>query len=112
MVPNVHSPNVLVVEPYTDLRDGIVDTLQRLDYVCDSVATPVAATLKLHERDYDYVVLTVDAGGATDALVATLDAHRHVLLLTDDDPREMSAHDHSVLRKPFGRDELAAHFGR
>lgn len=105
-------PNVLVVEPYADLRAGIVAVLDRLDYVCDAVATADQAALRLHEHDYAYVVVDIDDDTAEPLaeLVTSLDAHANVILITDCDPRDVRSHDHAVLRKPFAREELVAQF--
>jgi DNA-binding response OmpR family regulator len=97
-------PSVLVVEPYADLRAGIVSTLERRDYVCDAVATPEAAALMLREHHYAYVVVDVDAPQATDELVSSLSHESNVILITDADD------DEQMLRKPFSRDELLARF--
>ena len=104
-------PNVLVVEPYADLRDGIVTALQRIAYSCDAVASARDAVLKLHDHDYEYVVLDIDDNGAPmAALVSSLAAHGNLILITDRDPRDVRAGDAAVLRKPFAREELVAHF--
>ena len=101
------SPTVLVVESYPDLRAGIVDVLQRSHFDCDAVATTGAATLKLREHDYAYVVVDVDP--STEAFVRSLDPGAHVILLSDD-AREARTNDFAVLQKPFSRDELLAQF--
>lgn len=102
------SPNVLVVEPYADLRSGIVATLERRHFECDGVATADAAALKLREHDYAYVV--VDADPSTEAFVSSLDPGAHVILLSDDETREPRRNVYAVLQKPFSRDELLAQF--
>jgi DNA-binding response OmpR family regulator len=106
------SPNVLVVEPYADLRAGIVAALQKLALSCDAVATAGDAVLKLHDHDYTYVVLDIDETGGTsmDDLVSSLNAHENLILITDSDPRDVRSGDAAVLRKPFAREELIAHF--
>jgi DNA-binding response OmpR family regulator len=110
MVPNV-LPHVLVVEPYDDLRDGIVAALQQIAYSCDAVESAGDAVLKLHDRDYEYVVLDVAGTGALMAdLVSSLATHRHLILITDGDPRDVRTGHAAVLRKPFAREELVAHF--
>lgn len=110
MVPHL-LPHVLVVEPYADLRDGIVAALQRLDYSCDAVESAGDAVLKLHDRDYEYVVLDIaDSGAPMAALVSSLASHDNLILITDCDPRDVRAGDAAVLRKPFAREELVAHF--
>jgi DNA-binding response OmpR family regulator len=101
-------PSVLVVEPYADLRSGIVSTLQRRNYICDAVATPEAAALMLRDHEYAYVLVDVDAPEATDELVSSLGAAANVILITDEDARDDS--EHHMLRKPFSRDELLAQF--
>ena len=101
------SPNVLVVEPYADLRSGIVATLERRHFECDSVGTADAAALKLREHDYAYVVVDVDP--STEAFVSSLDPDAHVILLSDD-ARQARTNDFAVLQKPFSRDELLAQF--
>ncbi|HYH06828.1 MAG TPA: hypothetical protein VEK11_07150 [Thermoanaerobaculia bacterium] len=103
--------HVLVVEPYADLRAGIVSVLQRIEYSCDAVGTVRDAVLRLHDHDYDYVVLDIDDPSAPMRdLVTSLDAHANLILITDRDPRELRAGDHAVLRKPFAREELVAYF--
>lgn len=102
------APSVLVVEPYPDLRDGIVTTLRRRDYVCDAVDTPAAAALMLRKNDYAYVVVDADVPELTTEMVSLLSPHSNVILITEDEACE-SEH---VLRKPFGRDELLAQFVR
>jgi DNA-binding response OmpR family regulator len=102
-------PSVLVVEPYDDLRSGIVSALQRRNYVCDAVASPAAAALMLRDHDYAYVVVDVDVPQPTRELVSSLPAEANVILITDDDAGES---EHHLLRKPFGRDELLAQFVR
>jgi DNA-binding response OmpR family regulator len=101
-------PNVLVVEPYADLRASIVTVLQRRHFQCDSVATADAALLKLREQHYAYLVVDVDP--TTDAFVASLDPDAKVILLSDDDPREPRANEFAMLQKPFSREELLAQF--
>ena len=103
-------PSVLVVEPYADLRAGIVSTLQRGNYVCDAVATPGDAALMLRDHDYAYVVVDVDVPEATGELVSSLCEESNVILITDQD--EKAQGEHHMLRKPFSRDELLAHFVR
>jgi len=103
-------PSVLVVEPYDDLRAGIVSVLQRRNYVCDAVSTPDAAALMLRDHDYAYVVVDVDAPQPTNELVSSLPAESNIILITDDDNEGDS--DHPLLRKPFSRDELLARFVR
>ena len=103
-------PSVLVVEPYADLRAGIVSTLQRGNYVCDAVATPDDAALMLRDHDYAYVVVDVDVPDATSELVSSLSEESNVILITDEE--EDAVQGEHVLRKPFGRDELLAHFVR
>ena len=102
------APSVLVVEPYADLRDGIVTALRRRDYVCDAVDTPAAAALMLRKNDYAYVVVDEDVPGLTTEMVSLLSPRSNVILITEDDA---CASEH-VLRKPFGRDELLAQFVR
>lgn len=101
---------VLVVEPYPDLRAGIVAALQRCSYECDAVATPEAAMLKLREHDYAYVVIDVDidSPSSTEELISSLDAHSNVIVISDADPRDARANGFPTLRKPFSRDELMA----
>jgi DNA-binding response OmpR family regulator len=101
-------PSVLVVEPYADLRAGIVSTLQRRNYICDAVATPEAAALMLREHDYAYIVVDVDAPQPTEELVSSLSSESNVILITDEDVEDDG--EHHMLRKPFGRDELLAQF--
>ena len=103
-------PSVLVVEPYDDLRSGIVSVLQRRNYICDAVSTPAAAALMLREHDYAYVVVDVDVPQPTSELVSSLPAQSNVILITDDDNGDDS--EHHLLRKPFSRDELLAQFVR
>ena len=98
--------SVLVVEPHADLRDGIVGALQRRNYLCDAVATPEAAALMLRDHDYAYVVVDLAASPASD-LVSSVPAQSNVILLTEDVAIDS---DYDVLRKPFSRDELLAHF--
>lgn len=105
-------PSVLVVEPYTDLRAGIVSALQRRNYVCDAVATPHDAALMLREHDYAYVVVDVDVPDATGELVSSLSEESNIILITDDEDRDEELREHHVLRKPFSRDELLAQFVR
>jgi DNA-binding response OmpR family regulator len=101
-------PSVLVVEPYADLRAGIVSTLQRRNYICDAVATPEAAALMLREHDYAYVVVDVDVPQPTEELVSSLGHESNVILITDEDTGDDG--EHHMLRKPFSRDELLAQF--
>ena len=101
--------SVLIVEPYADLREGIVSTLQRRDYDCDAVATPQDAALMLRERDYAYVVVDLDSSEPTTDLVSSLSTEANVILLTADVAID---NEFRVLRKPFSRDELLAHFVR
>lgn len=103
-------PTVLVVEPYADLRDGIVSTLQRRNYVCDAVATPDAAALMLREHDYAYVVVDVDGPDPVNDLVSKLSEDSNVILITDDVCGDEQGSGHSMLRKPFSREELLAQF--
>ncbi|HYK03936.1 MAG TPA: hypothetical protein VE974_19435 [Thermoanaerobaculia bacterium] len=105
-------PTVLVVESYPDLRAGIVDALQRNHFDCDAVATPNAATLKLREHDYAYVVIDVDSPEGTDEFVSSFDAGANVILISDADPRDARTNTFAMLRKPFSRDELMAQFRR
>lgn len=103
-------PSVLVVEPHADLRAGIVSTLQRGNYICDAVATPGDAALMLRDHDYAYVVVDVDVPEATSELVSSLCKDSSVILITDDEAQDTPQH--HMLRKPFSRDELLAHFVR
>ncbi|HEU4889712.1 MAG TPA: hypothetical protein VFV49_17635 [Thermoanaerobaculia bacterium] len=101
--------SVLIVEPYADLRDGIVGALQRRNYVCDAVATPEAAALMLRDHDYAYVVVDLDIPEPASDFVCSLSTEANVILLTADVASDNVFH---VLRKPFSRDELLAHFVR
>lgn len=101
--------SVLIVEPHEDLRAGIVSALQRRDYTCDAVATPEDAALMLRDRDYAYVVVDLDMPEPTSDLVSSLSTDANVILLTADVASDNEFH---VLRKPFSRDELLAHFVR
>lgn len=103
-----NSRSVLIVEPYADLREGIVGALQRRNYVCDAVATPEAAALMLREHDYAYVVVDLAASPAND-LVSSVPNESNVILLTEDVATDG---DYAVLRKPFSREELLAQFVR
>jgi DNA-binding response OmpR family regulator len=105
-------PSVLVVEPYADLRAGIVSTLQRRDYVCDAVETPDAAALMLREHDYAYIVVDVDVPEPVNELVSKLGEESNVILITDDVRRDAQESRHPMLRKPFSREELLAQFRR
>ncbi len=112
MIPHDHekalsSPSVLVVEPYEDLRDGIVTTLRRRHYRCDAVDTPAAAALMLRKHDYAYVVVDMDVPEPAE-LVSLLSPDANLILITEN---VTWASDH-VLRKPFSRDELLAQFVR
>ena len=98
--------SVLIVEPHADLRDGIVCTLQQRNYLCDAVATPEAAALMLRQHDYAYVVVDLEASPDSD-LVSSVPHESSVILLTEDVATDS---DYAVLRKPFSRDELLAHF--
>lgn len=98
--------SVLIVEPHADLRNGIVGALQRRNYVCDAVATPEAAALMLRDHDYAYVVVDLASSPASD-LVSSVPTESNVILLTEDVVLDS---DYDVLRKPFSRDELLAHF--
>lgn len=102
------APTILVVESYADLRAGIVAALQHYDYVCDAVATPDAARLKLRDHDYSYVVVDVDSSDAADELVSSFEPGAHVILISDADPRDERSNAFALLRKPFSRDELLA----
>lgn len=99
---------MLIVEPHEDLRDGIVCALERRNYICDAVDTPQAAALMLREHDYAYVVVDLASSPATD-LVSSVPTRSNVILLTEDVSIDA---DYAVLRKPFSRDELLAHFVR
>lgn len=99
---------MLIVEPHEDLRDGIVGALERRNYICDAVDTPQAAALMLREHDYAYVVVDLASSPATD-LVSSVSTRSNVILLTEDVSTDA---DYAVLRKPFSRDELLAHFVR
>jgi DNA-binding response OmpR family regulator len=101
--------SVLIVEPHEDLCEGIVSTLQRRDYICDAVATPEAAALMLRDHDYAYVVVDLDVPEPTFELVSSLSTDANVILLTANVASDNEFH---VLRKPFSRDELLAHFVR
>jgi DNA-binding response OmpR family regulator len=103
-------PTVLVVESYPDLRAGIVDVLQRSHFDCDAVDTPNAATLKLRENDYAYVLIDVDSAEATDDFLSSFDPDANVILISDADPRDARPNRFAMLRKPFSRDELMAKF--
>lgn len=107
-------PNVLVVEPYADLRAGIVAVLERLHLDCDSVSTASDAMLKLTDRSYAHVIVDIDDDTAESVadLVRSLDPRAHVVLISDGDPRDVRSHDRVVLRKPFAREELVAQFAR
>lgn len=98
--------SVLIVEPHADLRNGIVGALQRRNYTCDAVATPEAAALMLRDHDYAYVVVDLASSPASD-LVSSVPTESNVILLTEDVTIDG---DYDVLRKPFSRDELLAHF--
>ena len=98
--------SVLVVEPHADLCNGIVSALQRRNYTCDAVSTPEAAALMLRDHDYAYVVVDLAASPASD-LVSSVPTQSNVILLTEDVTMDG---DYDVLRKPFSRDELLAHF--
>jgi DNA-binding response OmpR family regulator len=82
-------PRVLVIEPYSDLRDAIALTLRREHYPCDAVADVSDAALRIGRHDYTYIVVD---GDTTGELVTSLDPAAHVV----------------SLHKPFGRDELIA----
>lgn len=82
-------PRVLVIEPYTDLREAIALTLRREHYPCDAVADVSDAAQQLGRHAYEHVVVDADTTGEA---VTTLDPDVHVIRL----------------RKPFGRDELIA----
>ena len=82
-------PRVLVIEPYSDLREAIALTLRREHYTCDTVADVSDAALRIGRHDYAHIVVD---GDTTGELVATLDPSAHVV----------------SLHKPFGRDELIA----
>ena len=80
-------PRVLVIEPYTDLREAIVLTIRREHYSCDAVAELAEAAQQIGRHDYARVIVD---GTSTGEAVATLDPSAVVI----------------ALRKPFGRDEL------
>jgi DNA-binding response OmpR family regulator len=101
-------PQVLVVESYADLRAGIVSALQRYSFACDAVATPGAAVLKLREHDYAYVVVDVDSPESTEELISSFAPDAHVILISEEDPRDERTNTFAMLRKPFSRDELMA----
>ena len=82
-------PRVLVIEPYTDLREAIGLTLRREHYPCDAVAAIGDAAGEIGRHDYACVVVD---GDTTGELVASLDPSAHVVSLA----------------KPFGRLELLA----
>lgn len=85
-------PRVLVIEPYSDLRQVILLTLQREHYACDAVAGVEEALQELGRHTYECVVVDGDATGHA---VTSIDPAANVILL----------------RKPFGRDELIAAVG-
>lgn len=101
--------SVLVVEPHADLRTGIVGALQQRNYVCDAVGTPEDAALMLRDHDYAYVVVDLDVSRPSSDLVSSVPEQSSVILITDD---IASDDEYDVLRKPFSRDELLAHFVR
>lgn len=82
-------PRVLVIEPYSDLREAIVLTLRREHYPCDAVADVADAAQEIGRHDYACVVVD---GDTTGEVVASLDPATHVVSLA----------------KPFGRYELLA----
>ncbi len=101
-----------MVEPHADLRAGIIATLRRDHYRCDGVDTPEAAALMLRDHKYAHVVVDVDIPQPTYELVSSLSADANVILITDADPRDQRTPRYHLLRKPFSRDELLAHFVR
>lgn len=82
-------PRVLVIEPYSDLREAIVLTLRREHYPCDAVAGVDDAAKEIVRHDYGCVVVDEETTGE---MVASLDPAAHVVALS----------------KPFGRLELLA----
>lgn len=80
-------PRVLVIEPYSDLREAIALTIRREHYSCDAVAEVAEAANEIGRHDYACVVVD---GALTGEAVASLDPTAVVI----------------ALRKPFGRDEL------
>ncbi len=82
-------PRVLVIEPYSDLREVMLLTLRRERYACDAVADVADAALRIRRHQYDCVVVDADS---TRDLVASLDPSATIV----------------SLRKPFDRDELIA----
>ena len=94
------SLNVLVVEPFEDLRFIIADALRREHYACDAVGTAEEGDAALHARDYNYVVVDLESTGD---FVSSLDPSAHVIVLTENDSYRGQ---HPTLLKPFSRDEL------
>ena len=82
-------PRVLVIEPYSDLREAIALTLRREHYPCDAVADVADAANEIGRHGYACVVVDGESTGAAVALL-------------DPDARVVS------LAKPFGRHELLA----
>ena len=95
------SPTVLVIEPFADLRLEIAATLRRQHYTCDAVATAAEGSAVMDSRAYDHVVIDLDSTGD---FAASVDPSMHVILLTDEDSRDVGGY--ATLRKPFSRDEL------
>ena len=100
-------PSVLVVEPFADLRLEIAATLRREHYTCDAVATAAEGTAELDARSYEYVVIDLESTGD---FVSSVDPAAHVILLTDEDSRDVGGY--PTLRKPFSRDELTFSLSR
>lgn len=94
------SPNVLVIEPFADLRLGITETLRREHLACNAVATAAEAAAELGMRAYTHVVVDLHSTGD---FAASLDPSSRVILLTEDDSYSGSF---PTLRKPFSRAEL------
>ena len=95
------SPTVLVIEPFTDLRLEIAAALRREHYTCDAVATAAEGTVEMDAHPYEYVVVDLESTGD---FASTVDPSSHVILLTDEDSRDVGGY--PTLRKPFSRDEL------
>ena len=51
------SPSVLVVEDYADLRSAISSALSREEYTCDCADSTTDAIAKLHQHDYDTILI-------------------------------------------------------
>lgn len=99
---------VLIVEPYADFRAEIAETLSRLHYRCDSVASVSDALLRIRDRSYVSLVIDLEQAGRAEELLASFAVQKIVLITEDEVPDER----YRTLRKPFDSKALLAILSR